>query len=39
MGIRSESRPPFIGFPSSYIIEYFTSAKYDFPLVVSIIIL
>ena len=38
MGILSRSPIPYIGFPSSYISGYFTSAKFEFPLIASIII-
>ena len=30
---------PFIGFPSSYISEYFTCVKFEYSLVASIILL
>ena len=39
MGISSRNQVPFIGFPSSYISEYFTNTEFEYPLVVSIIIL
>ena len=39
MGIVFRNPVPFIGFPSSYISEYFTGAKFKYSLVVSIIVL
>ena len=37
MGIPSRNPGLYIGFPSFYISKYFTSVKFDFPLVASII--
>ena len=39
MGISFRNPLPFIGFPSSYISEYFTGAKFEYPLVASIFVL
>ena len=39
MGISFRNPVPFIGFPSSYISEYFTGAKFEYSLVASIIVL
>ena len=36
MGILSRDPGLYIGFPSSYISRYFTSVKFEFPLVASI---
>ena len=36
MGISSRNLGLYIGFPSPYISEYFTSAKFKFSLIVSI---
>ena len=38
MGISSRNPGLYIGFPSSYISRYFTSVKFKFLLVASIII-
>ena len=38
MGILFRNQVPFIGFPSSYISEYFTSVKFEYFLVASIIV-
>ena len=35
MGILSRNPGLYIGFPSSYISRYFTSVKFEFPLVAS----
>ena len=39
MGILFRTPILFIGFPSSYISEYFTCAKFEYSLVASIIVL
>ena len=38
MGISSRNPDLYIGFPSSYISRYFTSTKFEFSLVASIIV-